>query len=907
VPEWRWLRRLTLRLRTLLRRDRLEQELADEFQFHVEQRIELEIARGRSPEEARRLALLAMDGIDQKKEECRDMRRMQLVEHLMQDIRYGCRSLLRSPGFALAALVSLALGIGANTAIFSIIDKLLLESLPVERPRELVMLNPTGVRHGWTAGSRTWSFPVYRSLREHQQVFSGLIAERTDAVNLTVDGTTLRAAASIVSGNYFEVLGVHALAGRLLSDDDDRIRSGHPVVVMSHGFWVEQLGRRADIVGQTVRLGGSAFTVVGIADQGFNGLEVGGAIDVFVPTMMLSEAVTYGSALDARSSHIFRLYGRLRPGVSRQQAEAQLQPLYVAQLEQDVASLGPRAPSGDEWKQGKLLLDDAHRGTSGLRAELETPLQAVMAMTVLVLLITCANIAGLQMARAASRSREMSIRLAIGASRGRVVRQLLTESAVMAIVGGLAGLAVASATIRLLVAELGEAANRLQLVTTFLDSRVLAFTLGVSVATGVVFGLLPALFATRNAVAPALKSGTASASGGHVRLRRMLVTAQVALGLVLVAASGLFLRTLSNLRQTDTGFRADHLVQFQLDAGAAGYDRARSETLFRTVVEDVRALPGVSSATLAVAPVLSDALIGFGFDADGYTPAAGERPNAVANAVAPGYFAAVGTPLVRGRDFSESDTSSSRRVAIVSESFVRKYYPQSDPLGHALTFDYGRPPRLSHEIVGVAKDARLNNIRDQPRRTFYLPYTQFDVLSKTFVLVRSAGEPALLRRAIQELVKRHDPAIPVAAYRTLDEQIDRVLRPERLVASLSLSFGLLATALAALGLYGVMAFSVARRTREIGVRMALGAKRGDVLRMVLREAASMAAGGILIGAVLALALGRYVEAQLYGVGGRDLATLVVAAGVLAGVALASGWLPARRASRVDPALTLRQE
>jgi predicted permease len=905
VTEWRWFRRLTLRLRTLLHGDRVEQELADEFQFHVEQRMELEIARGRSPEEARRLALLAMDGIDQKKEECRDMRRMQLVEHLMQDIRYGCRSLVRSPGFALAALVSLALGIGANTAIFSIIDKLLLESLPVERPRELVMLNPAGVRYGWTAGSRTWSFPVYRSLREQQQVFSGLLAERTDAVNLTVDGTTLRAAASIVSGNYFDVLGVHALAGRLLSDDDDHIRSGHPVVVVSHGFWVEQLGRRADIVGQTVRLRGHPFTVVGIAEQGFNGLEVGDAIDVFVPTMMLPEVVTYGSALDLRSSHIFQLYGRLRPGVSRQQAEAQLQPLYIAQLEQDVASLP--APSGDEWKQGKLLLEDAHRGTSDLRAELETPLQAVMAMTVLVLLITCANIAGLQMARAASRSRELSIRLAIGASRGRVVRQLLTESAVMGIVGGLAGLAVASVTIRLLVAELGETGNRLQLVTTFLDSRVLAFTLGVAAATGVVFGLLPALFATRNAVAPTLKSGAASAIGGHVRLRRILVTAQVALGLVLVAASGLFLRTLSNLRHTDTGFRTDHLVQFQLNAGAAGYDRARSETLFRTVVEDVRALPGVSGATLAVAPVLSDALIGFGFDADGYTPAAGERPNGVANAVAPGYFATVGTPLVRGRDFSESDTSSSRRVAIVSESFVRKYYPQSDPLGHTLTFDYGRPPRLSHEIVGVAKDARLNNIRDQPRRTFYLPYTQFDVLSRTFVLVRSAGEPALLRRAIQELVKRHDPAIPVAAYRTLDEQIDRVLRPERLVASLSLSFGLLATGLAALGLYGVMAFSVARRTREIGVRMALGAKRGDVLRMVLREAASMAAAGILIGAVLALALGRYVEAQLYGVGGRDVATLVVAAGVLAGVALASGWLPARRASRVDPALTLRQE
>ena len=606
-------------------------------------------------------------------------------------------------------------------------------------------------------------------------------------------------------------------------------------------------------------------------------------------------------------AYIFQVYGRLRPGITREQAEAQLQPLYVAQLEQDVASLGQRAPSGDAWRQGKLLLDDAHRGTSGLRGELETPLKAVMAMTVLVLLITCANIAGLQMARAASRSREMSIRLAIGASRGRVVRQLLTESAVIAALGGLAGLAVASFTIRLLVAEVGETAGRLQLVMSFLDARVLAFTLAVSAATGIVFGLLPALFATRTAVSPTLKAGAASAIGGHVRLRRMLVTAQVALGLVLVASSGLFLRTLSNLRHTDTGFRADQLVQFQLNAGAAGYDRARSEALFRGVVEDVRALPGVSSATLAVAPVLSDAMIGFSLEVEGYTPAAGENRSSVANAVAPGYFGVVGTPLVRGRDFSESDASTSHRVAIVSESFVKKYYPNSDPLGHTLSLDYGRPPRLTHEIVGVAKDARLNNIRDQPRRTFYLPYTQFDVLSSSFVLVRAAGEPALLRRAIQELVKRHDPAIPVAAYRTLDEQIDRVLRPERLVASLSLSFGLLATGLAAIGLYGVMAFSVARRTREIGVRMALGAKRGDVLRMVMREAASMAAGGIAIGAVLALALGRYVEAQLYGVGGRDVATLVIAAGVLAGVALASGWLPARRASRVDPALTLRQE
>jgi predicted permease len=830
-----------------------------------------------------------------------------LFADFWQDVRYALRRFVAQPGFTTVAVLTLALGIGANTAIFSLIDVLLLESLPVERPRELVLLRPAGLRNGWTTGDYSWSYQAYLGLHERQRVFSGLIAERTDAVNLTVDGAAERAVASIVSGNYFDVLGVRPFMGRLLSDADDRVRSGHPVVVLSYGFWVERFGMRPDIVGRDVRIGGSPFTVIGIAEKWFNGLEVGGAVDLFVPTVMLPEVVTYRGALDARTSHIFQVYGRLSPGVTRQQAEVQLQPLYLAELEQDVAAMGARRPPADRWRQGRVLLEDGHRGTSVLRQDLGTPLVAVMAMTVLLLVIACANISGLQIARASARVKEISIRLAIGGSRTRVVRQLLTESLLLAGLGVLAALAVAVVTIRVLVGEMGEVANRLELAT-FMDGRVLAFALALGVATTVLVGLVPALLATRPAVWPALTAGITADSRGGLRLRRVLVTAQLALSLVLVTASGLFGRTVYNLLHADAGFRTDRLVQFQLNPGAAGYDRFRTEAAFRQVLDAIQLLPGVDSATLSVAPALSNALIGFGgLDVEGYSSQDGIRPRAAANAVAPGYFRMVGTPLVRGRDFSEADTARTRRVAIVSEAFVQRYLPTLDPIGRTIGFDYGGPTRLQHEIVGVSKDARFNNLRDQPPPTFYLPYTQFDVLNNSGFLVRAAVDPILLRRAIDEVVRRHHPDLPVIGYMTIDEQIDRLLRPERLVASLSLAFGLLATGLGAIGLYGIMAFSVARRTREIGLRMALGADRAAILRMVFRGAAGMAGIGIAVGAVFAHALGRYVESQLYGIPSSDFTTLAGAAGVLMAVVLASGWFPARRASRVDPMLALRIE
>jgi predicted permease len=894
-------------LRALFRRNRVEGELDEELRYHLEQRIQNDIACGVPPAEARAAALRAMGGIELRKEECRDMRKARTVEQFLQDTRYGLRSLARSPAFTAVTVLSLALGIGANTAIFSLMDKLLLESLPVERPRELVLLNPLGLQNGWTAGDMMWSYPAYLGIRDGQRAFTGVLAERAETVNLTVNSTTQRAAARIVSGNYFDVLGVRPMLGRVFSEADDRVRGGHPLAVISHGFWVEQFGSRPDVLGQTIRINRHPFTIVGVSEKGFSGLEIGGTVDVFVPAAMLREVTTYGGALNARTSYIWLVYGRLKPGVSRQQAIAQLQPIYLAQLEQDVAAMGARGPRDEKWRGGKITLEDGHRGTSDLRGSLETPLTAVMAMTGVVLLIACANIAGLLMARGASRSREISIRLAIGASRGRIVRQLLAESALLTAFGAVAGVLVAEWTIRVLVAEMGESAGRLRMVMHFLDARVLGFALAASIVTGLLFALIPALTAARAPVSASLKSGVGLDATGQVRLRKVLVTAQVAMGLVLVTASGLFLRTLENLRHTQVGFRTDRLIQFRLNSGVAGYDRARSIALFQQVLSDLREVHGVSDATAAVSPVLSNSMIGFGLDVEGYTPQDGRNPVASANAVAPGYFSMTGTPLLRGRDFTEADTSASPRVAIVNESFVKRYCPDGEPLGKKITLGYGGKARYSHEIVGVVRDARLNNLRTAPERNFFLPYTQFDVLSATYFYVRYAGDAEAISTQVRQIVKRHDADVPVVNYRTVEEQIDRMLRPERLVASLSLAFGLLATGLAAIGLYGVTAFAVARRTREIGIRIALGAERMVVVRMVLRDVAGMAGAGIALGVASAFGLARYVESQLYGIPPRDIATFMTAAAVLGVVALASGWLPARRASRVDPIRALRQE
>lgn len=829
---------------------------------------------------------------------------------MRKDFVYAFRSLRRSPLFLAVAILSLGLGIGANTAIFSLMDKLLWESLPVERPRELVILDHDGVRNGWVAGRANWSWPAFRGLQASQQAFRGLLAVRGESVNLTLGaGETERADLHIVSGNYFELLEVRPHIGRLLTAEDDITRGGHPVVVLSYGFWQQRFGGRLDVLGQTVRLNGTPFTVIGVGDKRFNGLEVGGTVDLIVPMSMLPQVTTYPEVLDTRSAYIFQVYGRLKPGMAREQAAARMQPVYMAQIEQDVAAMGARGPRGDRWRQGRFSLLDGHQGTSGLRRQLATPLKVLMSMVGAVLLIACANLAGLLMARAASRQKEIGVRLALGASRWQIARQLLAESVLLGVAGGVAGLLFAAWTLDLLVGQMGESAERLRDATQFLDLRVLGFTAVLSLLTAVIFGLVPAIKASRGTMTPVLKGESAgmSQAGGQVRLRKLLVTAQVALGLVLLSAAGLFVQTLYKLRTTDTGFKTESLIQLYLNPGLNGYERERSQAFFDQLLPALREIPGVQAATLGVGSLLSGGSLNFGLDVEGYQHGERENSSATSNAVAPGFFAHLGVPLLRGRDFTERDTFQSQRVMVVNEMLAKYYFKDRDPIGRHITISWGLGKRYPYEIVGVVKDMRSTNLRDRPARQFFMPYTQWDVLGSAFVYVRAAGDPSALGNSIRQTVRRHDPGIPVTAYRTLDEQIDRLVRPERMVASLSAAFGILATLLAAIGLYGVMAFAVNRRTREIGIRIALGAEKSSVLWLVLKDVALMTAAGTAIGLVLALALSKYVESQLFGIQPRDAVTLGGAALVLTAVTFLAGYLPARRAASIDPIQALRHE
>jgi predicted permease len=526
-----------------------------------------------------------------------------------------------------------------------------------------------------------------------------------------------------------------------------------------------------------------------------------------------------------------------------------------------------------------------------------------------VLLIACGNLAGLLMARAVSRQKELAMRLALGASRWQIARQLLAESVLLGLAGGLAGLLFAAITLDLLVGQMGESAERLRQTTDFLDPSVLAFTAALSLLTALLFGMAPAIKASRNSVSSALKGESAglSQATGQVRLRKILVTAQVALGLVLMAAAGLFVQTLRNLRATDAGFRTESLVQFHLYPGLNGYDRQRSQQMFDELLPALREIAGVRSASLGIASLLSGGSISFGVDVEGYQYGERENRSCISDAVAPGFFAALGIPLLRGRDFSDRDTFNSQRVMVINETMANYYFKDRDPIGRHVTISWGLGKRYPYEIVGVVKDMRSISLRDTPRRQFFMPYAQWDVLSRAFLYVRASGDPVALANSIRQTVRRHDAGIPITDYRTLDEQIGRLVRPERMVASLSAAFGILATLLAAIGLYGVMAFVVNQRTREIGIRIALGAERPRVLWLVLKDVALMTAAGAAIGLGLALVLTKYVESQLFGIQPRDAVTLIGATLVLAAVAFLAGYIPARRAASTDPIQALRYE
>ncbi len=812
--------------------------------------------------------------------------------------------------FAIVAILSLALGIGTNTAIFSLLDQVLLRSLPVRNPQELVKLQsaPGPFQGSSRCDGDCLSYPMYKDLRDRNQVFTGILARWRLALSLTSGDRTERVTGELVSGNYFEVLGVGAALGRTFTQDDDRVVNGHPLVVLTYGYWQRRFGGDPSVLNRTIRVNDHPMTVIGVAQRGFEGVEAGRSLDILVPMMMKPEMTPTWNDLDNRRSIWLYAIARLKPGVSREQAEAAMQVVWKPLLEEEVKQI----PNVNErfvtrFVNKKLLVEDVSKGQSALRRQFSKPLVVLMAMVGLVLLIACANVANLLLARAAARQKEIAVRLALGAGRARVIRQLLVESVVLAFAGGAAGLLIAYASGSVLLRFLPGSNTSLTIETTP-DLRVLGFAFALSLATGLLFGLIPALQATRPAIAPTLKdqASNVSAGGAQARIRMALVGAQVALSLVLLVGAGLFARSLYNLREVNPGFNVDRLMSFQVDASLNGYTQPRMKQLFERLEDSLAASPGVRAVTAAeIAPISGNDAVST-INVEGYQTKPDEDMNVAENWVAPGYFSAMGTALVAGREFTRADGSGAPRVTIINETMAKYFFGHDNPIGRHVS-NRGRTSKPDVEIVGVVRDGKYDSLRKNVVRTAYFPLAQDDGVQEVTFFVRAAGKPEALSGMLRGAVARLDPNLPVFNEESVETQIDESIYVDRMIAALSVFFGGLATLLAAIGLYGVMAYNVTRRTREIGVRMALGAERGHVLWLVMKEVALLAGLGIAVALPVSYGAGRIVNAQLYGVAPADFAVLAGGAVFLAIVAAIAGYVPAWRATRVDPLVALRYE
>jgi len=834
------------------------------------------------------------------------------MDELQHDLRFALRTLAKSPGFALVVILTLALGIGANTAIFTLMDQVMLRLLPVEDPGRLVVMDGPGAFSGSThshSNSLTpLSHPMFEHLRDQNTVFSGVIANFTVPLHLTVGSQTDNVNGDLVSGTFFDVLGVKPAAGRLLTADDDRTPGGHPVVVLGHGFWSRRFAADPAIVGRTVSVNSHPMTVVGVAAPGFQGVEVGQSIDVYVPIMMQAQVIpTWERGLGDWRSRWLTVMARLGNGVTMEQAQAGVNVLYGQLLREDLEHSEIKSERVRKaFLEKKLALQPGGRGTSGLRDQSKTPLLVLMGMVGLVLLIACANVANLLLARASARQKEVALRLALGASRGRLVRQLCVESLVLSVAGGALGVVFAAWTGDLLIRALPvENASRIFSVEPNL--RVGLFALALSLLTGLVFGLAPAFQSTRPALAPTLKSEAGTLMGGTApfRFRKGLVVAQIALSLLLLIGAGLFARSLLNLRSLDPGFEPERLLAFSVDPSLNGYDVPRRLAVFQAIQEEFGAEPGVRSVSMAEEALMTNSNSSSTVKVEGYEAKEGENMNPNFNGVGPGFFSTLGIPVVAGRDFTDQDQLRAPKVAVVNETFARYFFGDKDPVGRR--FGLGRTGTIDIEIVGLVKDGKAASLREQPLRFVYLPYTQDATVGGMTFYVRSTVLPGALGPRARQVVQKIDSTLPVTDLKTMSEQIRESLFVERMVATLSAAFGFLATLLAAVGLYGVMSYTVSLRTREIGVRVALGAERSTLVLMVMKEVAVLALLGIAFGLPSGYGLGRLVESELFGMNARDPLTFAAATATLLLAAFFSGYVPAARATRVDPMVALRYE
>jgi predicted permease len=905
------------RLWALCRKRRLDQELEEELQFHLQQETEELVRTGLALEEARLAARREFGGVEQTKEIYRDVRGIPVIENLIQDLRYGLRGLRRSPGFTAVAVLSLALGIGANTALFSAFDAVMWKSLPVRDPRELrqftwIRSDKVPVPHysgnNWIdprSGQRmseSFSYPAYRAFRDGIHDFADVIGFAGTAFTVTAAGTSEYGESHFVSGNYFTALGVQPAAGRLITPDDDSPGKS-PVAVLTYRYWEKRFGLDPRAIGSKIVINQTSATVIGVAPPAFQGLFPGIAVDLFVP-MSTVPVLQPSYSLSAPGRWWVGVFARLRPGASDAPTASAAQAL-LAGLIEDYAGRGPNI------EVPRVVLQSGARGTRLYLGVLQQSLYTLGAVVAAVLLIACVNLANLLLARCEARRREIAVRLSIGAARGRLIRQLLTESLVLSGLAAAAGTLLAKPLLQLVLQMLSPRATTLD---ARVDSRTLLFTLCASILTGLFFGILPAFRATRVDLTPTLKDAgsTASKSGSARKLGSVLVAAQVAFSIVLLAGAGLFVRTLINLMTVDLGIRTDHLLTFFTEASQLGYRGQRLAEVYGKLRAKLESIPGVASVGMSQNGLLRNGFSNTDFYIPGRQIQSHRFKTVYLLLCSDSFLSTMRIPILAGRDLSSNDGPGSPPVVVVNETFVREYLDGQNPIGMTVVLgraDNPSPSDARLQIVGVAKDAHYSSVRADPPPTAYLAYRQpgYGGLRQMSFAIRTNLPPLAIATAVRKAVAEIDPNLPVVEMRTMDDQVSQSIQTERLITSFVSGFGIAAALLTAIGLFGVMAYAVARRSREIGIRLAVGATPGRIRSMVLRESVVIVLAGYAVGMPAALGLSRLVESMLYHVRPHDAWSFLAAALLMLVIGAAAAWLPARRASRVDPMTALRCE
>src|SRR5882762_52429 len=905
----RWLKQLFLRRR-------IYGELSEEIREHIEEKIEELVAGGMSRKEAAAAARREFGNVTLVEEDSREVWRWPSAEDFLIDVRYGLRVLRKNPAFTIVAILTLALGVGANTAIFTVINAVMLRALPVQRPQQLVTVGDPAKVYSWGTGTpRTdaFSYPLYQEVRDHNDVFSSLLASSNlGNLRITIEGGPETVRGRLVTENYFQTLGVEALRGRTFMGDENRIPGGDPFLVISYGYWQRRFSGDPAVIGRNVRLNNYPFTIIGVGPPGFFGEVVGDRPDLWAPMMMQSQLMPGRDFLESVNDSALLLMGRLKPGITIEQARTNVNTA-VKQALTVTLSTRLSADDRDAVRKVKMAVEvsSGSRGLSRLRHEFSIPLLLLMAMVVLVLLVACVNVANLMLARSAMRQREIAVRLAMGAGPGRIVRQLLTESVLLACLGGALGMVLAHWGSAVLVNLANTSQSAGSPLSLGLDWRVLGFTGVICLSSVLAFGLAPALRFLR------VKPGVALKEGAHyaeVRRKsgfgRVLISSQIALGVLVLVTAGLLVRSLRNLQEVDLGYSRDQLLLARVDFLQSGYKGAAVQNGLRELLDRLATLPGVRSVSASSNGLFSGDESSDAILIDGVAPA-NQQDNATADdEVGPNYFSTIGVPIVLGREITQQDFLTAAHVAVVNETFAKFYFGDGNPIGHKISIiDSDHPGQPPYEIVGIARGIHDHSVRDAVRRRMYAPLTSatFDELGAYNFEVRAVGDPQALLNSVRSTIQNLNSDLVVSDIRTAGELVSDTLASQALVAKLAAFFGALVLVLVCVGLYGSMAYSVAGRTREIGVRIALGAPREGLIWMVTHEVCVELAVGSVAGIFLAITAARLFKAMLFGLSETDPLSIGLAFLALTGVCLAAAIVPVRRALRVDPIMALRYE